>query len=336
MIFRAKYYALIGVVAVLAGLIVWQLFPLMSALMGAATLYVLLRRQMRYLTQVRHWRRWMAAVCLLAEAVVGFVVPFALVVWLVVGRVAEVAMHPEEVVGAVETFARYVAGRWNYDLWSATNVDALVAGASHVGQWAWGHLSGFLLNISLLPFILYFMLLGGERMENYVRELIPFDRAITRALVDEVRQIIRSTALLIPISALVQGTMAYGGYLSFGVPTPLFWAVVTAFATMIPVAGAALVWLPLALWTGITAGWGLAAGLAVWGVVAINQIDNLVQRIWRRRMTDLHPLTAAFGVFVGVALFGFMGLIFGPLLVALFVLLVDHLKRQIIDRGSQK
>ena len=129
-----------------------------------------------------------------------------------------------------------------------------------------------------------------------------------------------------------QGVVAYLGYLLFGAPSPLFWGVLTCLATIIPIVGTALVWLPLALYMGLEGNWGPAVGLALYGTLVVTHVDNVVRFVMQKRMADTHPLVTVFGVFVGLSLFGFMGVIFGPLLLAMFVFCVDLFKRKYLDR----
>lgn len=144
--------------------------------------------------------------------------------------------------------------------------------------------------------------------------------------------IVRSNAIGIPLLAAVQGVVAYLGYLLFGAPSPLFWGVLTCLATIIPIVGTALVWLPLALYMGLEGNWGPAVGLALYGTLVVTHVDNVVRFVMQKRMADTHPLVTVFGVFVGLSLFGFMGVIFGPLLLAMFVFCVDLFKRKYLDR----
>ena len=136
--------------------------------------------------------------------------------------------------------------------------------------------------------------------------------------------IVRSNAIVIPLLAVSQGIVAYVGYLVFGVSSPLFWGVLTCFSTILPIVGTALVWLPLALYMGLDGNWGAGIGLAMYGGLVVTQIDNT------------HPLVTISGVFIGLSLFGFMGVIFGPLMLAMFIFCVNIFKRTYLDRKSDR
>ena len=188
------------------------------------------------------------------------------------------------------------------------------------------NIGSFVVNVLVLLFVLYFMLVGGRRMENYLREILPFDRTYAGQVLREIHMIVRSNAIGIPLIAIIQGSIAWLGYLIFGVPSALFWGAITCFATVLPVVGAALVWVPLALYLALMHHWGAAVGLTLYGVLVITQSDNVVRFALQKRMADIHPLVTILGVLVGLPLFGFMGVIFGPLLLAMFVFFVHLFK----------
>ena len=91
-------------------------------------------------------------------------------------------------------------------------------------------------------------------------------------------------------------------------------------------------WVPLAALMALEHDWGAAAGLLAYGVLVVTQADNVLRLILQRRMAKTHPIVTLFGVLVGLPLFGFMGVIFGPLILAMFIFFVHLFKRKYIDR----
>ena len=169
-------------------------------------------------------------------------------------------------------------------------------------------------------------------MENYVNDLLPFNRRNKKDILREFHMVVKSNAIGVPLLAIIQGAAATIGYMIFGAPAPVLWGVVSCFATIIPVIGTAIVWLPLALYLGATGHWGNAIGLSVYALVVVSNVDNLVRSILQKKMADTHPLITIFGVIIGLALFGFMGVIFGPLLLAIFALCVQIFKEEYLEK----
>ena len=324
-------YSLFVLIIGLGVTIFVELIPFIGGLLGAATIYVLLRRQMHYLTQCRKWRRSLAATVLLVEAILCFLVPISLIVWMFVAKIQHIALEPQSIIDPFRHVAELIRDRTGYDILQPSNINYLISLIPKVGQWVLRSIFSFGINIIVLMFVLYFMLIGGLRMETYCREILPFDRGAARSVMREIHMIVRSNAIVIPLLAVSQGVVAYVGYLAFGVPEPLFWGVLTCFATILPIVGTALVWLPLAAYMSLDGNWGQGVGLVMYGTLVVTQVDNLVRMVMQKKMADVHPLITIFGVFIGLSLFGFMGVIFGPLMLAMFVFCVNVFKRRYLD-----
>ncbi len=333
MSFREKYwrYSLFALIVGLGVTIFVKLTPFLGGLLGAVTIYVLLRGQMWYLSERKHWRRSAAASLLMAEAVFLFLIPVSLVIWMLVVRIQHITLDPQSVVTPLRHAAELVRQRTGYDLWQEDNLQSLLACLPKIGQWIVKSIADFAINLVVLLFVLYFMLIGGCRMEEYVREMLPFNRTTGRKVMREIRMIVRSNAIGIPLLAIVQGIVAYAGYLIFGAPSPLFWGVVTCFATIIPIIGTGLVWLPLAAYMALDGRWGAAIGLCAYGIIVVTHVDNVVRFVMQKKLADTHPLVTIFGVFIGLSLFGFMGVIFGPLMLAMFIFCVDLFKKGYLE-----
>lgn len=330
---REKYwrYSLFVLILGMGVAIFVELAPLLGGLLGAMTIYILLRKQMTVLTERRRWRRSAAATLLLVEAIFCFLVPLSLIVWMLVSRIQDLVDNSPLIAAHLRRFADIIESRTGFDLWEESSVSSLLGYFSRLGHWVLRNIFGFTLNIIALLFVLYFMLIGGCRMEEYCRQILPFNRSVSRSVLREIHVIVRSNAIVIPLLAVSQGALAYAGYLIFGAPLPLFWAVATCFATVIPVLGTALVWLPLAVYMMLDGRWGMGLGLLLYGGLLVTHVDNVMRLLLQKRMADTHPLVTVLGVIVGLPLFGFMGVIFGPLIVALFIFCVDIFKRTYID-----
>ncbi len=331
--FREKYwrYSLFVLIVGLGVTIFVELTPFLGGLLGAVTIYILLRRQMHLLTARRGWRRSLAATLLEIEAVICFLAPLSLVVWIIVLKVQDLALDPQSLLTPLRNLARLIHTRTGYDLWQESNIQSLVEMLPRIGQWVVRNIADFGINVVVLLFVLYFMLIGGYRMEDYSRRLLPFNRATSGRVMREIHLIVRSNAIGIPLLALIQGFVAWVGYVIFGVPGSLLWGLVTCFATIIPIVGTGLVWLPLAAYLALAGHWGPGIGLALYGLLVVTHVDNFVRFIMQKKLADTHPLVTIFGVVIGLSLFGFMGLIFGPLMLAMFIFCVDLFKRKYLD-----
>lgn len=309
--------------------------PFLGGLLGAATIYILLRGQLFRLTQRRRWRPTIAASLLVTEAFILFLIPITGIIWLVVSKLQQIIGDPDTFFAPVRALADSIRMRTGYDLLDEVNITALTASLPRLGQRLVSTIVHFGFNVVILLFVLYFMLIGGRRMEDYSRSMLPFDPVTTQIILREVRRIVQSNAIGIPVIALIQGGVAYVGYQLFGAPDPVFWGLLTCIATVVPVFGAAIIWMPVALYLMTLERWGAALGLIAFGVVVITHVDNVVRFIVQRKLADTHPLVTILGVLIGLSLFGFVGVIFGPLLLSLFIYFVHIFKVRYLDDRTE-
>jgi predicted PurR-regulated permease PerM len=123
--------------------------------------------------------------------------------------------------------------------------------------------------------------------------------------------------------AMVQGVLGGLAFWVLGLPSPILWGVVMAFVCMIPVAGSFLVWLPASVFLGLTGHWTRATLLALWGLLVISTIDNFLRPKLIRGRTRLHELFVFFAVLGGLQVFGLLGIVLGPVVLAIALALLD-------------
>jgi predicted PurR-regulated permease PerM len=184
-------------------------------------------------------------------------------------------------------------------------------------------------------FILYFMLVNGRKMENNIYEHMPLRDENAVMLGKEVKNMVLSNAVGIPVIAVLQGIVALIGYLIIGVKEPWFWFVVTCITAMIPVVGAALAYIPLAIIFFANDQTGKGIFMLIYGFGVIGTADNVFRFSLAKKIGNIHPLVTVFGVIIGISLFGFIGLIFGPLLISLFLLLLKIYSSEFITKQRQ-
>ena len=335
MSFKEQYwkYSLIIIIIALGIVLFIEFIPFLGGILGAFTIYILLRKQMLYLVVKKGFKKNRVALLLLAEAVLCFLIPLFFVVWLLVNKLQHLNLDTASLLRTAEHIADLIRIKTGYNLFDKKNIDMVLGLLPNIGQVLVGSLSGFAVNMVTLLFVLFFMLIGGKEMENYVYDLLPFNDREKRNVLNEINVIVRSNAIGIPLLGIIQGLIALIAYLIFGVPSALLFCVLTCVATIIPVVGTALVWVPLVIYLFLTGEWGNAIGLLAYSLIIITNIDNLIRFVLQKKIADTHPLITIFGVIIGLSLFGFMGIIFGPLLISVFILCVDIFKKEYIEEG---
>ncbi|MDR1504172.1 MAG: AI-2E family transporter, partial [Prevotella sp.] len=234
----------------------------------------------------------------------------------------------------VQEVIAMVKERTGYNILSTDNLVSVAAYLPKIGQILIGSVSSFAVNSVVMLFVLYFMLIGGPQMEAYLNDLLPFNNENKKDVLREIDVMVKSNAIGIPLLASIQGIFATLGYIIFGVPDPILFGFLTCFATIIPIVGTMFIWLPLVIYMAITGDWLNAIGLTAYSLIVISNVDNLLRFILQKKIANTHPLITVFGVVIGLPVFGFWGVIFGPLFLSMFILLVDIFKRGYLDSGK--
>ena len=319
---RIRQVLFIVLLLLLGILLFLELYSFLPAMLGAITLYILMRRWMYYLTEKRKWGSGWAAMLLMLLSFIVILVRVGLLANMLTSKISYAISHSAELIEALKKLVKTLEQRFNIVIASDANINKLGQAITSSLPRILGATFNTLTTIFFMYFILYFMLVNGRKMEVTVYEYIPLRDENVDRLGKETKKMVLSNAIGIPVIALAQGLIALIGYLVLGIKEPFFWFGVTCIAAMIPVVGAALAYVPVAIilfangqnWQGIV--------MLIFGFGVIGTADNVLRFTLLRKLGDVHPLTTVFGVIIGLNLFGFIGLIFGPLLISLFILLL--------------
>jgi len=186
----------------------------------------------------------------------------------------------------------------------------------------------FFVDLFIVIFALFFMFRDGEEIVRGASHLLPFDEAIQEDMLRESRDLIFASVAVALVIAVLQGALGGLAFTVGGISSPIFWAVLIAFFSLVPVVGSALIWVPGALFLAFSGHWGKAiAVLVICGGVA-GVADNIVRPLLLRNRTHLNELLLFLGVLGGLQVFGLLGLVIGPTIVAaamgVFRVYVEH------------
>ena len=179
--------------------------------------------------------------------------------------------------------------------------------------------------------MLYFMLEKPRFFERILSSSAPLKRSNVSLIGEKMRKLIMANAIGIPVVALGQGIVALVGYFIFGAPSPVLLFALTAAASMIPVVGAAIIYVPICIYMIAEGDTGTGLGLAAYCMIVVGLTDNVLRFTLLKKLEDIHPLNTVFGIIMGMNLFGFMGLVFGPILISLTLLLIQVYRNEFSD-----
>lgn len=329
---RIRQFFFIVIILLIGILLFFQLYSFLPALLGAITLFILLDKWMFYLTEKKKWRKGWTALLLMFLSFIVILLPVALLVNLLSSKVTYAIEHSAQLTEAVKKLVTSLELKTGITIASEANINKLGNLMAEQLPLILGATFNTITTIVFMYFILYFMLVNGRKLENALYEYIPLKDTNVSRLGKEVNRMVMSNAIGIPLIAFVQGLIGLIGYLIIGVSEPFFWFAITCIAAMIPVVGAALAYIPLAIIFFADGENGRGIAMLIFGFGLIGSADNILRFTLLKKLGDVHPLTTVFGVIIGLKIFGFIGLIFGPLLISLFMLLLRIYSNEFITK----
>ncbi len=328
---KQHQFVLVVLMASLGLVLFSQMRPYIGGFLGASTFYVILRSQMRYLVEKKGFKRSVAATLVLFEALFIFLIPLTGLGFLVADTIMGIEIDPNVIKDSVIKFVEYIEERFRIELFTPENLSFIPKLGSNIVQVVASSSYSIAINFLVILFVLYFMLYSYDSFEAAMREVLPFNAENKQSFVRETKLIIQANAFGIPLLAIVQGFFGYLGYLLMGVSSPMLYAVLTAFASIIPIVGTAVIYVPLAIGLLIQSKTGAGIGMFLYGFIVIGKIDYVARFLLQKKLADIHPLITIFGVLIGIPLFGFWGVIFGPVMLSLFVLFFNMYRHDYIE-----
>lgn len=210
-----------------------------------------------------------------------------------------------------------------FSMFSANTFNTVTRVASNV--------AGFFVSFFLLLFSVFFLLRDGGKIKNIFIDLFPLSDVHEKELFTKVEISINGIVTGQLLTALTQGSVATIGFFIFGVPQPLLWGAFTVLAALVPTVGTSLSIIPAVLYLVLVGKIGAAVGMGVWGILAVGLIDNFIGPKIIGSQTKLHPLLVLFSILGGVQLFGFLGILLGPIIMAILVALVEMYRNDLKD-----
>ncbi len=328
----------------------WILEPFAGALLWAGLLALLLFPLNERLCRALRGRRSLAATLLTVGTVIMIVVPTLVLGALFATQAAGLAraaqasaaqhqiQSPGDVANLLDDLTLKV-GDWLPIPMEQVRASVLSAG-EQLAQWALsfgGMLAASIVNtvvsVIVALFVLFFFLRDGEQMVRRTVALIPLDDRRKTRLVGHLADVTRAVVLGSLVTAAVQGTLVGLGFALAGLASPIVFGVVAVGAALVPMVGTTLVWVPAAIWAGVSGHWGTALFMAVWGVAVVSSADNVVRPLFISSRAKISTLPVFIGLLGGIAAFGPIGIFLGPVVIALALALFEFAEQARAEQG---
>ena len=336
---QARWIAVLAVTAIALYLCWLMLRPFMGVLAWAIVLVIVFHPVHERVASRIGRRSWSALVsCVLVILVV--VLPLTLLAAAVIqefskvvpnlpSNLSQVFSQQPAILGRLSEwmqsrFALDIAGLQDFVIQQFRNLSERLLGASFSLM---GNIVTSIVKAFFVVFTMYYLFRDGDKIVNRLPDALPFNREQSEAIILRTKQVVSASVYGVVTIAALQGFLAGLAYWILGIPSPMLWAVLTTFVCMIPVAGSFLVWLPLAIYLMLTGHWTKALLLIIWGALAISTIDNFLRPKLVGNQTRLHELFIFFSVLGGISVFGLLGIVLGPVVLAITLGLLETFSR---------
>jgi predicted PurR-regulated permease PerM len=302
--------------------------PFLVAIAGAAVLAYLFYPVYKYFRKIapsKKFKESIAAIITVLLIILIVLIPMAIITGLLANEARSgylylqtVLRRPDITIELPPFISERIGDISNY-------VQPLVNIASQFIGWVQRmviSIPGTFLNIFITIFSIYFFLKGGSNIYNFLQDFFPLPTGRYKQIFSRTDDLIRGILLGQIVVGIIHGFLAWGAYSFLGVASPVLWAFITAIISILPVLGAGLVWFPIAVYLFIS---GLVLGtywkgiaLLIYGLFVMTAIDNVLKPKIMGESSRIHPLIILFGILGGIQFLGLPGIIIGPMILALF------------------
>jgi predicted PurR-regulated permease PerM len=319
---------------VVAGLALMIFAPFLQALVLAGVAAIALQPLYRAFLRITRNRQGIAAVLTLAMSLVLVGIPISLIstqvfnesqdMYLAISRDggAFVERVTEAIENPIRRYAPYFdinANSYVADVfgWISRNVGGFITGTIQI-----------VLGTLLTVVIAFFFLRDGKALVATISDASPMDDKYDVLVMSKIRDTINAIVRGLIFIGVIQGVLVGLGLWVFGVPNATLWGTFAALAAMIPGLGTGLVNGPAIIYVLSTGNVAAGIGLAVWSALIVGMIDNVLAPMFYSKGVKVHPMVVLLSVLGGLATFGLLGFIYGPVIVSVFVAMMTVYKEQ--------
>ena len=333
---RVKQVLLLSLIILLVFLSIRELHTFLPGLLGALTLYILSRGDYFQLVYNRKWKKGRAAGLFIVYYLLILGVPIFLAILLISPKINTFLNDPSGMIDDAKRSIEQIQQKFGFDFISQESLENSLSKVTAFIPKIINSTANIIANLAVMLFILYFMFYNGKELEKFLNRVIPLKQENINTLAASTKKMVKANALGIPIISIIQGAVATLGYFIFGVKEWGLWGFVTGVFAFFPIVGTMIIWVPLVIYLFATAATWQATGLLFYCAIVVGQVDYLARITLLRRMGNVHPVITVIGVIVGLGLFGFIGLIFGPLLVNYIIVLFDIYVNEFVDPDAPR
>lgn len=313
--------ALSGIV-ILGSFIVISLTGFIPAFLGAVIMYIICSPLMNYLHVSKKMNKGVSIFIVILLSFLVILVPIFSIANILISKISHLLSDNTEVFFRIHNANAYINEHFGFNIMTPENIVKAQEKLTAIIPNLLNETLSILADIAIMYFVLFYLLYTEHHIKNRIIRLFPYKEENAELFAKELITQTYSNVIGAPLLAIIQGIFSIVGFSIFGLNEPVFWGIICGFLSFIPFVGTALIWVPAGLvqlsvgesWQGI--------GLLIYGAVVITNVDNVFRFVLQKKIADVHPLVTVFGVIIGLNWFGLPGLIFGPILISYFLIML--------------
>ncbi|ADD06510.1 UPF0118 family membrane protein [Natrialba magadii ATCC 43099] len=281
----------------------------------------------------------LAALSLVLLAIIGFIIPFLLIVAVVADDAANLLESLDAETLQVSELESTIEDQTGMEV---DLIETAADSAQEVGTFvleqatAWfSALTHALIGFGLALFLLYYLLKNGDNLLEWIREVTPLPMDVQDDLYGELSDVMWAVLVGHVLIAIIEGVIAGLALFAVGIPNAAFWTFIMVILSLVPLIGAPLVWIPASIYLVVIGEPLLAAGLAVYSAIVVGVSDDYLRPVVVDRYAEISPAVIILGVLGGIYAFGIMGLFFGPVVVGALITVIEVLDEE-YDRLAEE
>jgi Predicted permease len=324
---RLKQIGLTLLLLFLVIVIVKELRYFASAFLGGITLYILLRKPHQYLSN--KWKNTtLATTFLMLVSFTTLLIIGTAIFYFFYEQIRH--FHPQSIINGVYHIQDIIQSKFGYNILSEDVISKVVSFVGNLVPDIISATGNVFSNLLMMMFILFFMLQANKTLIKTLENLIPLSSGSISLLKHETNNMIVGNAIGIPLIMICQALVSGVAYWILDAGDPILWGFMTGLFGLVPIVGTGGIWAPLAI--NLLAGGHIWQGIVLlaYGALVISYVDNFLRMSLMKRMANVHPLVTLFGIILGMNLFGFWGIIFGPLIISTFLLLLKIYRKEFL------
>ena len=321
--YKQRNNIILASIIILGCFLLYALSGLFSSILGAIVLFTIFRKLYINLAEHKGWNKSLVALLIIFTSLIVIVIPFLILSIMVVGKITSINIKELPIEQWSSKIDAFAGANLNQPHFAEDTLQKLGTFATGLFPSILSSAANIIVTLLVLYFILYFMLTQMREFEGGLLKYAPFREQHALKFAAALRDSTYSNVLGQGIIALTQGVLLALGFYAFGIPDAVFWGVIGAFISFLPVVGAPTLSIPGSIilfaqghnWQGVA--------LLAYGLLFIGNVDNALRMVINKRIANTHPIISIIGVFIGLPLFGILGLVFGPVLLSYFLLLME-------------